>query len=249
MEINIFTIFPEMFQGPLQSSILKRAQEKGLITAKIIDFRPYSPLKHKNVDDSPFGGGAGMLLKPEPIYHAVEANLGDLRDYRGKIILLSPQGLRFKQALARELAQEESLSFICGHYEGFDERIRALADLEISIGDYVLTGGEIPALVVIDAVVRLIPGVLGEAGSVQSDSFANGLLEYPQYTRPRIFRGMAVPEVLISGNHEQIRLWRRRESLKRTLRRRPELLDKMELTKEDRALLASLDQEDKGDNA
>ncbi len=249
MEITIFTIFPEMFQGPLHTSILKRAQENGLISTKIVDFRPYSPSKHKNVDDSPFGGGAGMVLKPEPIYNAVEANLGIPGQYRGKIIILSPQGLPFRQELAKDLAKEENLAFICGHYEGFDERVRALADLEISIGDYVLTGGELPAMVVIDAVSRLIPGVLGEEDSAQDDSFYNGLLEYPHFTRPRVYRGVAVPDVLISGNHEQIRIWRRKESLRRTRRRRPELLDKITLTEEDKVLLALPDDEEKSDHA
>lgn len=249
MEITIFTIFPEMFQGPLHTSILKRAQENGLISTKIVDFRPYSPSKHKNVDDSPFGGGAGMVLKPEPIYNAVEANLGIPGQYRGKIIILSPQGLPFRQELAKDLAKEENLAFICGHYEGFDERVRALADLEISIGDYVLTGGELPAMVVIDAVSRLIPGVLGEEDSAQDDSFYNGLLEYPHFTRPRVYRGVAVPDVLISGNHEQIRIWRRKESLRRTRRRRPELLDKITLTEEDKVLLTLLDDEEKPDHA
>lgn len=244
MEIQIFTIFPEMFNGPLNTSILKRAQEKQIISVKLVDFRPFSPSKHKNVDDSPFGGGAGMVLKPEPVYYALESVLGDLPNYHGKILLMSPQGEKFDQKMARELAQEESLTFICGHYEGFDERIRALVDQEISIGDYVLTGGEIPTMVVIDAVCRLLPDVLGEKESPLSDSFYNGLLEYPQYTRPRSFRGMAVPEVLLSGNHEEIRKWRRKESLKRTLQRRPDLLKSQEVSSKDKQLLTEILQEE-----
>ncbi|HPZ70736.1 MAG TPA: tRNA (guanosine(37)-N1)-methyltransferase TrmD [Peptococcaceae bacterium] len=244
MEIRIFTIFPEMFNGPLNTSILKRAQEKDLVQFKLIDFRAYAPSKHQNVDDTPFGGGAGMVLKPEPVYYAVETELGDLSRYEGKIILLTPQGQQFDQELAKELAQEKSLALICGHYEGFGERIRALAHLEISIGDYVLTGGELPAMVVIDAVCRLLPGVLGESASPLSDSFYEGLLEYPQYTRPREFRGMMVPEVLLSGNHEEIRKWRLQEALKRTWQKRPDLLQKKELSAEEQRLLEEIRQEE-----
>lgn len=244
MEITIFTIFPDMFKGPLNTSILKKAQEKKLVSFNIVDFRYYSPTKHKNVDDSPFGGGAGMLLKPEPIYNAVEDNIGSKQDYNGKIILMSPQGKPFNQRTAKKLAYEEKLAIICGHYEGFDERIRLLADYEISIGDYVLTGGELPAMVVIDAIGRLIPGVLGEQESFLTDSFYDGLLEYPHYTRPREFRGMRVPDVLLSGNHEEIRRWRRKATLKRTLARRPELLEKIKLTEEDRKLLAEINEEE-----
>jgi tRNA (guanine37-N1)-methyltransferase len=247
MEINIFTIFPEMFLSPLNTSILKRAQDKGLLKFNFIDFRRYSPSKHKNVDDSPFGGGAGMVLRPEPIFLAVEDNLGDPAIYRGKIVLMSPQGSLFNQKMALELSREQSLSFICGHYEGFDERIRTLADYEVSIGDYVLTGGELPAMVVIDAVSRMIPGVLGEEESASRDSFTDGFLEYPQYTRPREFRGMSVPEILLSGNHEKIRLWRRQESLKRTLKRRPELFLKNQFTDEDKRLLALVREEENKD--
>jgi tRNA (guanine37-N1)-methyltransferase len=248
MNIQIFTIFPEMFNGPLNTSILKRAQEKQIINVKVIDFRPFSPFKHKNVDDSPFGGGAGMVLKPEPVYYALESVLGDLSNYHGKILLMSPQGEKFDQKIARVLAQEESLTFICGHYEGFDERIRALVDQEISIGDYVLTGGEIPTMVVIDAVCRLLPDVLGEKESPLADSFYNGLLEHPHYTRPRVFRGMTVPEVLLSGNHEEIRKWRRKESLKRTLQRRPELLKNRKFSREDKQLLVQILQEEDGND-
>lgn len=242
MEIYVFTLFPEMFAGPLENSILKKARDKGLLHFHLINYREYSLSKHKNVDDSPFGGGAGMVLKPEPIYAALEKNYSG----RGKVILMSPQGRPFVQSTAIELAREESLAIICGHYEGFDERIRKLADYEISIGDYVLTGGEIPAMVVIDAVSRLLPGVLGEQESPLHDSFYNGVLEYPQYTRPRVFRGMEVPEVLISGNHKQIELWRRKESLRRTKQRRPDLLEKLDLSTGDRKLLAEIETEEKG---
>ena len=244
MEITIFTIFPEMFEGPLTTSILKKAQEKGLIRFKTVDFRAFSRSKHHSVDDYPFGGGAGMVLMPEPIYLALEDSLGDPAHFEGKVLLMSPQGRPFTQEMAAELVKEKKLAFICGHYEGFDERIRQLAHEEISIGDYVLTGGELPAMVVIDAVSRLLPGVLGEEESVTSDSFVEGLLEYPQYTRPREFRGQAVPEILISGNHEKIRLWRRKESLRRTKERRPELLERLELTKEDRKLLREIAEEE-----
>ncbi|PKM89828.1 MAG: tRNA (guanosine(37)-N1)-methyltransferase TrmD [Firmicutes bacterium HGW-Firmicutes-12] len=240
MDIYVFTLFPEMFTGPMETSILKKAQDKGLFSLHLINYRDYSLAKHKNVDDSPFGGGAGMVLKPEPIYNAVEDNC----PLQGKVILMSPQGQKFDQQLACELAKEESLSIICGHYEGFDERIRNLADYEVSIGDYVLTGGELPAMVVIDAVSRLLPGVLGEEESPLQDSFYNGLLEYPQYTRPRSFNGMEVPEVLISGNHKQIALWRRKESLRRTRERRPDLLENTNLTIEDKNMLAEIEREE-----
>ncbi|MCR4442651.1 MAG: tRNA (guanosine(37)-N1)-methyltransferase TrmD [Peptococcaceae bacterium] len=241
MDICVFTLFPEMFTGPLDNSILKKAREKGLISIKIIDYRYYSPSRHKNVDDSPFGGGAGMVLKPEPIYYALEKNC----PRPGKVLLMTPQGKTFDQALAKLLASEESLAIICGHYEGYDERIRALSDYELSIGDYVLTGGELPAMVVIDAVCRLLPGVLGEKESPLTDSFYDGLLEHPQYTRPRDFRGMRVPDVLLSGNHEQIRVWRRKESLRRTLLRRPDLLAKASLSEEDRELLEEIAREER----
>lgn len=247
MEITIFSIFPEMFTGPLNTSILQKAQEKGLISFQLVNFRDYSTSKHNNVDDYPFGGGAGMVLMPEPIFLAVEDTIGQPSAYQGRIILMSPQGRPFTQEIAKELAQEESLSFICGHYEGFDERIRSLATDELSIGDYVLTGGELPAMVVIDAVSRLIPGVLGEEESIYEDSFYQGLLEYPHYTRPREFRGLDVPEILLSGNHEKIRIWRRKESLRRTKERRPDLLLKLELSKEDSKLLAEIAAEEGDD--
>lgn len=240
MKITVFTLFPEMFAGILNTSILKRAQENQLLSFDLINFRDYAFSRHQNVDDSPFGGGPGMVLKPEPIYHAVESVLGNPRDFTGKILLMSPQGKKFTQKLALELAQEEQLAILCGHYEGFDERIRFLVDSEISIGDYVLTGGEIPAMVIIDAVSRLIPGVLGEEESLKADSFREGLLEYPQYTRPRVFRGMQVPEVLLSGNHADIKKWRREAALHRTWERRPDLLKGKKLSDADKQFLAQL---------
>lgn len=237
MQIDILTLFPEMFEGPLSTSIIKRAREKGLINIKTINIRDFAYDKHRIVDDYPFGGGAGMVMKPEPIFEAVafaKQGAGD----SSKVVLLCPQGSVFNQETAKRLANEKSLIFICGHYEGIDERVReTVVNEEISIGDFVLTGGELPAMVIIDALARLIPGVLGEQESFVTDSFYNGLLEYPQYTRPREYRGLSVPEILLSGDHEKIRKWRRLMSLKRTVTRRPDLLQKLELTKEDQALL------------
>lgn len=247
MKFEILTLFPEMFEGPLSSSILKKAQEKGLLEVNTVNFRDYSMDKHKRVDDYPHGGGAGMVLKPEPIYRAVdhimEKNLLSEKE-KPTILLMTPQGKPFNQAMAKELANKEHLVFICGHYEGFDERIRALAHMEVSIGDFVLTGGELPAMVIVDSVARLLPGVLGESESAITDSFYNGLLEYPQYTRPREFNGMEVPAVLLSGDHEKVRVWRRKESLRRTFLRRPELIEKIELTKEDKKLLEIIKEEE-----
>jgi tRNA (guanine37-N1)-methyltransferase len=244
VEIHVFSIFPEMFEGPLNTSILKRARENRLIRFQAVNFRDYSPMKHQNVDDSPYGGGAGMVLKPEPIYYAVEDVLGAREHYQGKILLMSPQGRLFNQSVAKALAGESALAFICGHYEGFDERVRRLADEEISIGDYVLTGGELCAMVIIDAVCRLLPGVLGAEDSSLTDSFSDGLLEYPQYTRPREFRGQWAPETLLSGNHEQIRLWKRKESLRRTFLRRRELLSGAVLSAEDQRMLEEIYKEE-----
>jgi tRNA (guanine37-N1)-methyltransferase len=243
VDIHVFSIFPEMFEGPLNTSILKRARESRRIRFRAVNYRDYSPMKHQNVDDSPYGGGAGMVLKPEPIYNAVEDVLGGER-YEGKILLMTPQGRVFDQSMARSLAGESALAFICGHYEGFDERVRLLADEEISIGDYILTGGELCAMVVIDAVCRLLPGVLGAEESTLTDSFSDGLLEHPQYTRPREFRGQWAPETLLSGNHEQIRLWKRRESLRRTFLRRREMLAKVHLSDEDQRLLEDIYREE-----
>ena len=232
-----------MFQGPLQESILKRAQERGLVSIQVHDLRSWTHDRHHVVDDAPYGGGAGMVLKPEPVFEAVEA----LRSEESAVILLSPQGRPFTQRLATELAGLPRLLLICGRYEGFDDRIpHGLGAREISIGDYVLTGGELPALVVLDAVIRLIPGVLGDETSAATDSFASGLIEYPQYTRPPIYRGMAVPPVLLSGDHQAIARWRRKLALQRTRERRPELLEAASLTELDRLLLNEIEAEERG---
>lgn len=221
MKIDVLTLFPAMFAGPLDESIVKRAREAGLLDLKIHQLRDYTHDRHKTVDDRPFGGGPGMLLKPEPIFEAVES----LRREKTRVILLSPDGRKFNQALAQELARQEDLLFVTGHYEGFDERVRAtLADDELSIGDYVLTNGALPVMVVIDALTRLIPGVLGDDESSQDESFSHGLLEYPQYTRPAEFRGMKVPDVLVSGHHAEIEKWRREQAKSRTKERRPDLM-------------------------
>lgn len=237
MQFTVLTLFPEMF-APLRESIFKRAQEAGLIQIRLVNFRDYAFSKHKNVDDVPYGGGAGMLLKPEPIFAAVR----DLPPPRGRrrVILLTPQGEVFRQEKANAWAEEEDLVFICGHYEGFDERIRTLADEEASIGDYVLTGGELAAMVIIDAVGRLIPGVLGENTSKEEDSHSISLLEYPQYTRPADFEGRQVPEILLSGHHLNIQRWRRKESLRRTFLRRPDLIQTDIFTPADYELLEEL---------
>ena len=221
MKIDVLTLFPAMFAGPLDESIIKRARDAGLLELQLHQLRDWTHDRHKTVDDRPFGGGPGMLLKPEPIFEAVES----LKRERTRVILLSPAGRKFDQAIARELAQQEHLLFVTGHYEGFDERVReALADDELSIGDYVLTNGALPAMVVIDAVARLLPGVLGDDASSQDESFSHGLLEYPQYTRPAEFRGMKVPEMLLSGNHAEIAKWRAEQARQRTQERRQDLM-------------------------
>lgn len=228
MKIHVLSLFPDMFTGVFGSSILKKAQEKGAVELAVTDIREYSENKHKQVDDYPYGGGAGMVLKPEPMFNAVEAIT---EGRKPRVILMCPQGERFTQKKAEELSKEEDLVFLCGHYEGYDERIREyLVTDEISIGDFVLTGGELPAMTVIDAVVRLLPGVLGQEDSHIQDSFSTGLLEHPHYTRPSDFRGMKVPDILLSGNHAKIDAWREEQSFKRTLERRPDLLDAFELT-------------------
>jgi len=238
MNIHVLSLFPDMFTGVFGSSILKKAQEKGAVSLEVSDIRDFSTNKHKQVDDYPYGGGAGMVLKPEPMFQAVEAIT---EGRKPRIILMCPQGERFTQKKAEELAMEEDLVFLCGHYEGYDERIRTnLVTDEISIGDFVLTGGELPAMTVIDAVVRLLPGVLGQQDSHIQDSFSTGLLEHPHYTRPADFRGMKVPDVLLSGNHANIDKWREQESLKRTFERRPDLLEEMNLTQEQKAFIESL---------
>jgi tRNA (guanine37-N1)-methyltransferase len=249
MRIDCLTLFPEMFQGVFSASIVGKALEKGIVQFNAINFRDFSTNKHHTVDDAPYGGGSGMVLKPEPIFAAVESVVGDVRELSGdvalppageaalgtRIILLCPQGERFNQAKARELSQASHLVLICGHYEGYDERIREhLVTDEISVGDFVMTGGEIPAMAVIDSVIRLLPGALGNEESALSDSYSDGLLEYPQYTRPAEFRGWAVPEVLRNGNHREIEQWRRRQSILRTAKRRPELLQDAVLSDKER---------------
>lgn len=239
MRFDIFTLFPEMFAGVFDESILKRAREAGLLEIGLHDIRDYAEGKHRVTDDYPYAGGGGMIMKPEPIFTAVEAVLGAPPQI--PVILLSPQGRVFNQRIAYEFAQHPHLALICGHYEGVDERVREhLATDELSIGDYVLTGGEIPAMIIVDAVTRLIPGVLGDPAAAIKDSHASGLLEGPQYTRPAEFRGWRVPEILLSGNHAQIAAWRRREALRRTLERRPDLLAKADLSEQDREYLRSL---------
>jgi tRNA (guanine37-N1)-methyltransferase len=223
MKIDVLTLFPAMFAGPLDESIIKRAREAGRLDLAIHNLRDYAHDRHRTVDDRPFGGGPGMLLKPEPIFEAVES----LAREGTRVILLSPAGRPFSQAIARELAGLEHVLFVSGHYEGFDERVRQkLAQDELSIGDYVLTNGALPVMVIIDAVTRLLPGVLGDAESALEESFSEGLLEYPQYTRPAEFRGMKVPEILLSGNHAEIARWRDEQARLRTEQRRPDLLEK-----------------------
>lgn len=239
MHFDIFTLFPGMFQGPFTESILKRAQERGLLSIALHNIRDATTDRHHIVDDYPYGGGAGMVMKPEPIFAAIEAVYQS-----GPIILLTPQGRLFNQRIALEFASEPRLTLLCGHYEGIDERVRQhLVTDEISIGDYVLTGGELAAMIVVDAVSRLIPGVLA-ADSTQEESHTSGLLEYPQYTRPPEFRGWRIPDVLLSGHHEQIARWRRKESLRLTRQRRPDLFAKVDVSsKLDMKLLKELDEE------
>jgi tRNA (guanine37-N1)-methyltransferase len=243
MKIDILTLFPPLFEAPFSYGIFKRAIDRGLLSINVHNIRDYTYDKHHTADDYPYGGGAGMVLKPGPIFEAVEAIKAGVGEQEGPlpVILLTPQGRLFDQRVAQELAQRPHLVFICGHYEGEDERVREhLATDEISIGDYVLTGGELPAMVVIDAVLRLVPGVLGSEESAREDSHAGGLLEYPQYTRPEDFRGWKVPEVLLSGDHARIARWRREQIIRRTLERRPELLNKAELGREDKELVERL---------
>lgn len=245
MKIDYLTLFPEMFEGVLNHSILKRAQDKGIINVNTINFRDYSINKHNQVDDYPFGGGQGMVLKPEPVFNDME----DInRNEHTRVILMCPQGRPFTQEIAQELSEAKHIVFICGHYEGYDERIRKhLVTDEISMGDYVLTGGELPAMTMTDAIVRLIPGVLGNQASHQDDSFSDGLLEFPQYTRPREYKNMSVPEVLLSGNHAHIDQWRHEQKLIRTYEKRPDLLEQYPLTEKDREILETYKKKLKND--
>ena len=237
MKIDILTLFPEMF-APLEHSIVGKAKEKGLLDIRYHNFRDNAE-KARHVDDEPYGGGQGMLLRAQPIFDTIEK----IDAKKPRIILLDPAGRRFDQAFAEELAREEELIFICGHYEGYDERIKTLVTDEVSLGDFVLTGGELAAMTMVDATVRLIPEVIGKEASHQDDSFSSGLLEYPQYTRPYDFRGMTVPDVLMSGHHENIRKWRLYESLKKTYQRRPDLLENYAFSDEERAILDQIKEE------
>jgi tRNA (guanine37-N1)-methyltransferase len=241
MRIDILTLFPQMFEAPFGFGIFKRAIDNGLVSLNLVNIRDYTHDKHHTADDYPYGGGAGMVLKPEPIFEAVDTIKSGIDDKEAAeltVILLSPQGRLFSHKIAREISQHRHIVLICGHYEGIDERVMEhLATDTISIGDYVLTGGEVPAMVVADAVLRLVPGVLGSEESPLDDSHASGLLEYPQYTRPAEYRGWSVPEILLSGNHAQIAKWRREQIIRRTLEKRPELLDKADLGLEDKRLV------------
>jgi len=242
LQIDVITIFPGVFEGVIQESILKRAQQKNIVRIKTHNLRDFTLDKHSTVDDYPYGGGAGMVLKAEPVFRAVEKILrSEKAKSKARIILLTPQGKTFNQAKAKELSEQKHLIFICGHYEGVDERVKEnLVTDEISIGDYVLTGGELPAMVIIDCLVRLLPGVLHKKESFENDSFYQGLLDYPHYTRPRKFKGLSVPELLLSGDHSRIRRWRRQKALENTLNKRPDLLKKIELSPEDRKILEEL---------
>src|SRR5690625_2290443 len=244
MHIDILTLFPEMLSGTLQNSILKRANDAGHFQYNLINFRDFSENKHKKVDDYPYGGGAGMVLTAQPIYDAVD-DVKSRQQTTPRVILMCPQGERYTQTKAEQLAKEEHLIIICGHYEGYDERIRHIVTDELSIGDYVLTSGEIAAQVVIDSVVRLIPEVLGNQISAKEDSFSTGLLEHPHYTRPSEFRGLSVPEVLLKGNHKKIEEWRNEEALKRTFYRRPDLLKNKKLTDSEREFIKQLKEYEK----
>lgn len=244
MRIDVLTLFPRMFEGPMGESIIGKAREKGLLEMNVSNFRDYSDNKHQTVDDYPYGGGAGMLLKVQPIYDNIKAIEKETPTTKKRVILLDPAGKPFNQAMAEEFSEEEHLVFICGHYEGYDERIRSLVTDEVSLGDYVLTGGELGAMVMIDATVRLLPDVLGNNISAQTDSHSTGLLEHPQYTRPASFNDMDVPAVLMNGNHKLIEEWQLKESLRRTYLRRPDMLEKLELTQQMKKLLTEIQKEE-----
>jgi tRNA (guanine37-N1)-methyltransferase len=235
MRLDVLTLFPELFDVPLRTGVIGRAVEGGVLEVRVRDLREHGLGRHRSVDDYPYGGGAGMVMRPEPLFAAIEP----LRDAGAEVVLLDPAGERLTDGLARELASLPHIALVCGRYEGIDERARTVADREVSIGDYVLTGGELPALVLIDVVARLVPGVIEEASQL-GDSFADGLLEHPQYTRPEDFRGMRVPEILLSGHHAAVEQWRRREALRRTLERRPDLLQDADLSADDRQWLEEL---------
>jgi tRNA (guanine37-N1)-methyltransferase len=248
MKIDVLTLFPPMFEGVFSASILGKARDKGIVELNTVNFRDFANNKHNTVDDYPYGGGGGMVLKAEPIFAAVESLIQSELDEESqpRIILMCPQGEPFSQRKAEELSKEQHLIFICGHYEGYDERIREhLVTDELSIGDYVLTGGELPAMAVIDSVVRLLPGVLGNETSAVTDSFSTGLLEYPHYTRPAQFRDWQVPDILVSGHHANIEQWRREQAILRTWSKRPELLDNFPLTPKERRWMAELEQKNK----
>ncbi len=236
MKIDILTLFPAMFSSPFSESIIKRAVEKTLVKINIFDIRDYAEGKHRQVDDYPYGGGAGMVLKPDVVSKAIE----NIKNPEARVIYLSPQGRRLNQSMARELSRYQHLILLCGHYEGIDERIMSFIDEEISIGDYIMTGGELPAMVLTDTVVRLLPGVLGDEDSAQDESFADQLLEYPQYTRPAVYRKMEVPEILLSGHHEKIRRWRLKQRLFRTLLKHPQLLLDRQFSAEEKEMLLEI---------
>jgi tRNA (guanine37-N1)-methyltransferase len=238
MIFDILTLFPDMFRSPLEGSILGKAREEGLITINLFNIRDYAHGRHRVTDDEPYGGGGGMIMKPEPIIRGITAIRSAHPETR--VILMTPQGAPLRQETVKRLTHLSHLCLVCGRYEGVDERVRAVVDEEISIGDYVLSGGEVAALVMIEAVSRLIPGILGDEGAGEDDSFSRGLLEYPQYTRPRVFEEKGVPEVLLSGDHQAIEQWRRREALRRTWERRPDLLARAELSDEDQEILDEL---------
>ncbi len=240
MRIDIITLFPFMFRGPFDESIIKRARKKGILEINLHNLREFTDDRHRTVDDVPYGGGAGMVMKPEPLFRVVE-KIKEERSSSWKVILLSPQGRLFAQEKAKELAEEEGLIFICGHYEGVDERVREhLIDEELSLGDFVLTGGELGAMVIIDAIARMLPGVLGCKDSIREDSFYQTLLDYPHYTRPTEFRGWKVPGVLISGNHQKIREWRKKKKLENTFKKRPDLLKTAKLSREEEEMLEQI---------
>lgn len=242
MRIDVLTLFPEIIESYLSEGVIGRAIESGRVVVKTYNIRDYTEDTHKTVDDYPYGGGSGMVIKPEPVFKAVESIMSDCIERT--VILTTPGGMLFNQRMARNFYEKgKSLLIICGRYEGIDERVRAIVDVEVSAGDYVLTGGELPALIIIDATLRLVPGVLGDRDSLKDESFEWGILDYPHYTRPSVFRGMRVPDVLLSGNHEEIRKWRRKEALRKTLLNRPDLLDNIILSQEDLRFIKEIKEE------